>query len=205
MVRACSVHALRMPRAPLSQWASMRLDSMVKAAKGDVPRDQHQDQASPLMAKKQDIKPDFRGRARHGQPPSLQVAALCFRLSKKGLRVLLITSRDTGRWVIPKGWPMRNRSESEAAAREAYEEAGLRGDVDKRSIGFYTYSKRFGTNRSHPCMVRIFPMEVREMLKKYPETGQRRIKWFSPSKAARKVDEPDLKALIRKFDPTAQR
>ena len=63
-----------------------------------------------------------------GQPPRLQVAALCWRRSAKGLRILLITSRDTGRWVIPKGWPMRNRTEPEAAAREAYEEAGLRGD-----------------------------------------------------------------------------
>ena len=76
-----------------------------------------------------------------GQPPRLQVAALCWRRSGKGLRILLITSRDTGRWVIPKGWPMRNRTDAEAAAREAYEEAGLRGIVAERSIGLYTYRK----------------------------------------------------------------
>jgi len=138
-----------------------------------------------------------------GQPPHLQVAALCWRRSGKGLKILLITSRDTGRWVIPKGWPMRNRSDAEAAAREAYEEAGLRGDVSDRSIGLYTYLKALATGRQIFCAVRVFPLEVNEMLHKYPETGQRRVKWFTPEKAAQKVLEADLKALIRNFDPDA--
>lgn len=139
------------------------------------------------------------GKSRH--PPTLQVAALCYRDAPKGLKVLLITSRDTGRWIIPKGWPMRNRTEGGAAAREAYEEAGLRGTYAEHSIGFYTYSKKIAPGRILPCIVRIYPLEVQEMLKKYPENGQRRIKWFSPAKAARKVQEPELKALIRRFDP----
>jgi 8-oxo-dGTP pyrophosphatase MutT (NUDIX family) len=136
-----------------------------------------------------------------GQPRRLQVAALCWRRSSKGLRVLLITSRDTGRWVIPKGWPMRRRTEAEAAAREAYEEAGLRGAVSDRSIGLYTYDKNLGGGRSVPVAVRVFPLEAREMLRHYPETGQRRVKWFGPRAAARKVAEPELKALISSFDP----
>jgi 8-oxo-dGTP pyrophosphatase MutT (NUDIX family) len=133
--------------------------------------------------------------------PRLQVAALCWRRSKKGLRILLVTSRDTGRWVIPKGWTMRNRSDAEAAAREAYEEAGLRGVVSERSIGLYTYDKALNGDRRVPVAVRVFPLEVREMLRHYPETGQRRVKWCGPAAAAHRVAEPELKALIRGFDP----
>ena len=136
-----------------------------------------------------------------GQPPRLQVAALCWRRSGKGLRILLITSRDTGRWVIPKGWPMRRRTEAEAAAREAYEEAGLQGPILSRSIGIYTYVKTVAPGLRATCAVRVFPLEVKAMLRKYPETGQRRSKWFSPDKAARRVAEPDLAAIIRGFDP----
>jgi 8-oxo-dGTP pyrophosphatase MutT (NUDIX family) len=136
-----------------------------------------------------------------GLAPRLQVAALCWRRARKGLRILLVTSRDTGRWVIPKGWPMKNRSDPEAAAREAYEEAGLRGLVSERSIGLYTYQKVLGPKLQIPVAVRVFPLEVREMLRQYPETGQRRVKWFGPERAASRVAEPELKALIRDFDP----
>jgi 8-oxo-dGTP pyrophosphatase MutT (NUDIX family) len=136
-----------------------------------------------------------------GQPPRVQVGAPCWRRTSKGIRVLLITSRDTGRWVIPKGWPMRHRTEAEAAAREAWEEAGLRGDILERSLGVYTYRKVLGPGRAIPCVVRVYPLEVREMLKQYPETGQRRVRWFAPDRAARRVLEPELKALIRDFDP----
>ena len=136
-----------------------------------------------------------------GPAPHLQVGALCWRRSPKGLRILLITSRDTGRWVIPKGWPMRNRTDSGAAAREAWEEAGLRGEISSRSIGIYIYLKSLGTGVRVPCVVRVFPLQVREMERKYPENGQRRVKWFDLDKAAGKVDEPDLAALIRDFEP----
>jgi 8-oxo-dGTP pyrophosphatase MutT (NUDIX family) len=138
-----------------------------------------------------------------GQPPRLQVAALCWRRSGKGLRVLLITSRDTGRWVIPKGWPMRNRTWPETAAREAFEEAGLKGSVSSRSLGVYTYQKSLGPGRWIPCVVRVYPLEACEMLQIFPETGQRRAKWFAPEKAARRVAEQDLAAMIRAFDPDA--
>lgn len=160
------------------------------------------------MPKKRFTKPKYHtleGSAATRHPPILQVAALCYRRSAKGLRILLITSRDTGRWIIPKGWPMRNRSEAQAAAREAWEEAGLRGVIDERSIGFYTYSKKVGPGRSAACVVRLYPMEARERLKQYPETGQRRVKWFSIGGAARRVAEPELAACIRAFDPDRNR
>jgi 8-oxo-dGTP pyrophosphatase MutT (NUDIX family) len=152
-----------------------------------------------LMAKS--ARTSTAARRSPGQPRRLQVAALCWRRSKKGLRILLITSRDTGRWVLPKGWPMRNRTEAEAAAREAFEEAGLRGEVGKRSIGIYTYQKSLGAGRSIPVVVRLFPLETRELLREYPESGQRRVRWFSPEKAAQRVAEPELRQLIRDFDP----
>jgi 8-oxo-dGTP pyrophosphatase MutT (NUDIX family) len=141
----------------------------------------------------------------HGRlpaPPSLQVGALCWRRTKKGaLRVLLITSRDTGRWVIPKGWPMRKRSESEAAAREAWEEAGVRGVVMPRPIGLYAYRKRIAQGQSVPCVVRVYPLAAQGRSSAFPEAGQRRRKWFSQVRAARKVQEPELARLIRDFAP----
>jgi 8-oxo-dGTP pyrophosphatase MutT (NUDIX family) len=137
-----------------------------------------------------------------GKPVSLQVAALCWRRSrKKGLRILLITSRDTGRWVIPKGWPMRQRTPSEAAEREAWEEAGVQGKVYGQSIGEYTYAKYLGPGKSIPCLVKVYPLKVKALLKQYPETGQRKARWFSPKKAAKRVHEDDLARMLRGFDP----
>jgi 8-oxo-dGTP pyrophosphatase MutT (NUDIX family) len=133
--------------------------------------------------------------------PNLQVGALTFRRTGKGIKVLLITSRDTGRWVIPKGWPMRKLSEAEAAAREAYEEAGVRGTVGERCLGHYRYMKMLADGRFIPVVVRLYALEARERLKKYPETGQRKVRWFKPKQAARRVAEPDLALLIRDFDP----
>jgi 8-oxo-dGTP pyrophosphatase MutT (NUDIX family) len=143
-------------------------------------------------------------RASRGLPPSLQVGALCWRRTAKGaLRVLLITSRDTGRWVIPKGWPMRNRSDAEAAAREAYEEAGVRGTVSERSLGLYFYPKVLERGGAIPCVVRVFPLAVEGLAARFPEAGQRRVKWFSAAKAARKVREPELARIVRGFVPEA--
>jgi 8-oxo-dGTP pyrophosphatase MutT (NUDIX family) len=136
-----------------------------------------------------------------GPPPSLQVGALCWRLTRKGaLRVLLITSLDTGRWIIPKGWPMRRRSEAEAAAREAWEEAGVIGAISGEAIGFYSYPK-IKPKGAIPCVVRVYPLRTFRRERVFPEAGRRRLKWFSPAKAARKVGEPELARLIRGFRP----
>ncbi len=137
-----------------------------------------------------------------GHPSSLQIGALCWRRTPRGeIRVLLITSRDTGRWVIPKGWPMRRRTEAEAAAREAWEEAGARGTIASRSLGLFAYEKRLGKRHGITCVVRVYPLEVRELMRAYPETGQRRVKWFAKDRAAQRVAEPDLAAMIRDFEP----
>jgi 8-oxo-dGTP pyrophosphatase MutT (NUDIX family) len=115
--------------------------------------------------------------------------------------VLLITSRASRRWVIPKGWPMRKRTDAEAAEREAYEEAGVKGEIAKDSFGLFTYSKQLAPGKSIPCVVRVFALEVHSLLRKYPENGQRKSKWLSRKNAASKVREPELKLLIRNFDP----
>ncbi len=129
-----------------------------------------------------------------------QYAALPYRIEADGsLSIMLITSRETRRWVIPKGWPMRRRSEAEAAAREAFEEAGVKGEIAKKSVGVFSYDKGLGQGRSIQNVVRVFPLKVGELLRQYPETGQRRVKWFAAGRAARKVREPELSALIRAF------
>lgn len=151
------------------------------------------------MAAKSDRHRHKTAMTRPGRPPSLQVGALCWRTAKTGLRILLITSRDTGRWVIPKGWPMRNRSEAGAAEREAFEEAGVKGLVDEKCFGVYFYPKRLDNGMTLPCVVRVYPLEVKSLVKSYPENGQRKVRWFPIDKAARKVGEPDLTHLIRTF------
>lgn len=134
-----------------------------------------------------------------GRPARLQVGALCWRRTGAGVvKILLITSRDTGRWVIPKGWPMRKRTEAGAAEREAWEEAGVRGETGP-SFGFFSYAKNLGRGVSLDCLVHVFLLEVREMRRKYPEIGQRRVKWFPVGKAAEKVAEAELAAMIRLF------
>jgi 8-oxo-dGTP pyrophosphatase MutT (NUDIX family) len=129
-----------------------------------------------------------------------QFSALPFRVVAGKLEFLLITSRGTGRWIIPKGWPMADITPSDAAATEAYEEAGVEGKMYKTCIGLYSYMKQMDDRPNLPCVAMVFPLKVKKMLKEYPEVDQRRRKWFSQSKAAKKVDEPELRAIISSFD-----
>ena len=102
-----------------------------------------------------------------------QFAALPFQAGAEGVEVLLVTSRDTGRWVIPKGWPMKNRRPHRAAAIEAYEEAGVVGKADKTALGTYDYDKRIETG-AIPCRVTVFPLKVAQLLDEWPEGAERR-------------------------------
>lgn len=129
-----------------------------------------------------------------------QFAALCFRPHKNGHKVLLITSRDTGRWVLPKGWPIPGLGPHESAAQEAWEEAGVEGLADPSVAGFYSYHKVMG-ERSKLCVVAVFPVLVKKLAKDFPEKGQRRLKWFNPAKAATKVAEAELAALLAAWRP----
>jgi 8-oxo-dGTP pyrophosphatase MutT (NUDIX family) len=131
-----------------------------------------------------------------GQTCPVQYGALCWRMHRGKIEVLLITSRDTGRWVIPKGWPMANRSPAEAAEQEAWEEAGVRGTVATQGLGDFSYEKCMTPSHAIACTVKVFALRVAELVDKFPERKQRRRKWFAAEKAARKVNEPELRQLL---------
>lgn len=130
-----------------------------------------------------------------------QFAALCFRVEDGKTRILLITSRGSGRWIIPRGWPMDNKTPCEAALTEAWEESGVRGKGYEVSLGLYSYTRDIGEDGLTPCVAMVYPVKVKDMADDYPEKGQRRRKWFSRKKAAELVSEPELANIIRGFDP----
>lgn len=150
------------------------------------------------VLKKPSKRPSLKKLLRKAQAkPLKQVAALPFRISPEGrLEVLLITSRDTGRWVIPKGWPMVGRKARQAAEREAFEEAGLKGEIGANPIGKYHYEKRLDDGVAVPCEVRVFALRVDGQHERWPEQSQRAQHWFAPVEAARLVQEDELARLI---------
>jgi len=135
--------------------------------------------------------------------PLTQYAALPVRVSdRRGIEVLLITSRRAGRWIIPKGWPKRGLSPHATAAAEAFEEAGVVGLVEPRSIGSFTYVKSVSRGDASSCCVDVFVMQVTEQLAEWPERQQRRQLWCSPARAIRLVEPKELGDLIRLFAQT---
>ncbi|MGQ3212704.1 MAG: NUDIX hydrolase [Shinella sp.] len=136
------------------------------------------------------------------RPAREQYGALCYRVRKKrpAVEVLLITSRDTGRWVIPKGWPMDGKSASAAAAREAWEEAGVKGKIGEEPIGSYHYMKGLPEGLKVDCLVRVFPLAVDDICKNFPEKDERRAEWVDCTEAAARVQEPGLKTLLLAFE-----
>lgn len=134
-----------------------------------------------------------------GKPCRLQVAALPWRLAPDGVEVMLITSRDTGRWVLPKGWPEGRELLHNSAAREAAEEAGLDGAISRSDMGSYFYSKVAPSGMEKRCEVLVFPLEVDAVASAWPEKKQRKRKWFPADEAARLVNEQDLGELIGRF------
>lgn len=129
-----------------------------------------------------------------------QFAALCYRVVDKKHQILLVTARNSGRWIIPKGWPMNGKTPADAALREAWEEAGVLGKASAQIVGLYSYSKQTGDGNL-PCVGLVFPIRVKSLARKYPERNQRKRKWFSPKKAAQKVTDPELARILLKFDP----
>lgn len=142
--------------------------------------------------------------SRHGADKSevrTQFAALCYRIKRGKVQVLLVTSRRTKRWIVPKGWPMEGRTPAASALQEAWEEAGVRGRADGACLGVYSYAKgRLEEDDLH-CLAMLYPVAVKAMSKRFPESGQRRRRWVSRKKAARLVMEPELAQLIKDFDP----
>jgi 8-oxo-dGTP pyrophosphatase MutT (NUDIX family) len=138
-------------------------------------------------------------------PPKqrVQYAALPYRFSGRSREVMLVTSRETRRWIIPKGWPQKGKAPHHSAAREAYEEAGVVGAVGRRSVGSFAYKKRYNNGRVMACEVHVFPLKVKRQRKQWPERRQREVKWVSAKEAAKKVQEPKLSAIIRRLARTS--
>ncbi|XDA97024.1 NUDIX hydrolase [Sulfitobacter sp. LCG007] len=140
------------------------------------------------------LEPMFR------RPRRLQVAALCFRDTGQGRHVLLVTSRGTGRWVLPKGWPMAGKTSSDAAMQEAWEEAGVRrARLVPEPVGSYGAQKVTASGWSIPVTTLVYALEVEEIADDFPEAHERRREWFSPADAADRVHEPELREILRSF------
>lgn len=120
-----------------------------------------------------------------------QSAVIPYRRTAEGLKVLLITSSRRRRWIVPKGLVEPHLSEAESAMQEAYEEAGIRGDVSAAPIGSYAYSKWGAT-----CVVAVFLLDVHTVLDTWPEALFRQRRWLPVAAAAQAVEEPDLRAMI---------
>jgi 8-oxo-dGTP pyrophosphatase MutT (NUDIX family) len=128
-----------------------------------------------------------------------QVAALPWRRTPEGLWILLITSRETRRCVIPKGWPMKKRTPAEAAAQEAYEEAGVLGVIDDTPLGRYAYEKGPTNRKAQTLQVTVFALEVLVERAAWPEHAQREKRWLAPADAAALIDEDDLSQIVESF------
>jgi 8-oxo-dGTP pyrophosphatase MutT (NUDIX family) len=129
-----------------------------------------------------------------------QYAALPYRVSGRSIQVLLVTSRRTRRWIVPKGWPVEGMPASACAALEALEEAGVRGEVQKTPIGHYRYVKHHKNRASEPCKVEVYALRVTEQRKSWAEGEERERRWYTPAEAAAAVAEPLLQHLILEFE-----
>ncbi|MBZ0123813.1 MAG: NUDIX hydrolase [Roseovarius sp.] len=134
-----------------------------------------------------------------------QFAALCYRIREKKPEILMITSRATGRWIIPKGWPVDGCTPAETALREAWEEAGVTGRVAGPCLGLYSFRKVLPAGEEAPCVAMVYPVEVEALARAYPEGAKRRRKWMRRKKAADCVTDPELARILRAFDPAGRR
>lgn len=129
-----------------------------------------------------------------------QFAALCYRKRKSELQICIITSRTSKRWILPKGWPMHNQTPAEAAATEAWEEAGLTGKAYDVCLGVYSYTKQ-RKKGDLPVLALVYPVKVRNVHSTWPEAHQRKRKWVTPAEAAKRLQEPALKRIVANFTP----
>ncbi|MBB3545347.1 NUDIX hydrolase [Rhizobium sp. BK399] len=128
--------------------------------------------------------------------PVRQFGALCLRTMSDGPEVLLITTRETKRWMIPKGWPIRGLRPHKVAEREAWEEAGVIGKVSRKLFGRFRYSKILCNGLEVEPVVDVYLLKVRRRKKQFPEMTERNVAWMKPKEAARRVKNPELKKIL---------
>ena len=145
----------------------------------------------PRKPRKRKVKPALR----------IQYAALPYRFTPAAeLEILLVTTRRSRRWIIPKGWPIKGLRPPKSAAREAFEEAGVRGKVGAKSLGVFNYEKLLVDNGVPvDCEVKVFPLLVKRQSETWPEFEQRVVQWVEPAKALALIKEPELKKLVAAF------
>lgn len=147
----------------------------------------------------------------HTEPRFTQLAALCWRKARAETaseagpghapprEVLLVTS-TSGRWILPKGWPIDGRTEAQAALVEAWEEGGVRrGKAARRPLGTYMAIKRTEAGDDVPCLHKVFAIKVQEEAASWPEAHRRGRRWVDPALAAEMVDEDGLRDILRRF------
>lgn len=126
--------------------------------------------------------------------PYRQSSVLPFRIGKNGFEILMITSIKRGRWIIPKGIIEPDMTPAASAAKEAYEEAGVEGDVTEISIGKYHYEKWGGL-----CRCDVYPLRVTIIHEVWQERHERKREWVSGSEALKRIRHKKLRAIVRKF------
>lgn len=132
-----------------------------------------------------------------------QIAALPYRTESGGsVQLLMVTSRETRRWIIPKGNRIRGLPPHKAAAREAYEEAGVLGVASPKVLGSYSYLKRQKDGRLQRASVDVFALAVDREADEWPEAAQRERRWFSVAEAVDALEEVELKALVASLSLT---
>jgi len=135
------------------------------------------------------------------RPEFVQIGALCYRVGQHGPDVLLITTRGTGRWTIPKGWPIKGKDSAGTALQEAWEEAGIReGKCSAKSIGSYSSSKEVYLSFKKHTRIYVYLVSVTRVKESFPESHERTLKWQHHKAAANMVDEPELRDFLFDLD-----
>jgi 8-oxo-dGTP pyrophosphatase MutT (NUDIX family) len=131
----------------------------------------------------------------------VQYGSLPYRFSQDAaLEILLVTTRGTRRWIIPKGWPIKGLRPGKSAAREAFEEAGVTGRIGGKPIGSFAFDKlRDEAGGMTTCEVKVYPLLVKRQSHVWPESHQRTTQWVQPGRAIAMIKEPDLKKIVASF------
>jgi len=134
-------------------------------------------------------------------PPRMtQLAALCWRKTPDKEREVLLVTSSTGRWILPKGWPIGGKRPVETALTEAWEEGGVKkARAVRRPLGNYIATKITTDGDELPCLHKVFAVEVRKMVDDFPERDRRERLWVHPKVAAELVHEDGLKEILREF------